>query len=189
MNNVVLEAQALNKTFNDGLQAVDVLKNVSLSINRGEFVAIVGSSGSGKSTLLHILGGLDVPSSGTVTILGQPLSALNETKRGELRNKHLCFVYQFHHLLPEFTALENVCIPGFIAGTNKNELIKKAKYLLAALKVEDRAEHKPNELSGGEKQRVAIARALINNPSIILADEPSGNLDSKNAKDLYEIIF
>jgi len=189
MNNVVLEAQALSKTFNEGLQAVDVLKKVSLTINRGEFVAIVGSSGSGKSTLLHILGGLDVPSSGTVTILGQPLSALNETKRGELRNKHLGFVYQFHHLLAEFTALENVCMPLLLRQScSVKEAETAATDLLTKVGLAHRLQHKPAELSGGERQRVALARALVTKPDVVLADEPTGNLDHETATEIQQLL-
>jgi len=168
---------------------LEVLKGINMQIAKSEIVSVLGASGAGKTTLLQIIGTLLKPDKGSVFINETNVVGLKDKKLANFRNQEIGFVFQFHHLLPEFTALENVCIPGFIAGTNKNELIKKAKYLLAALKVEDRAEHKPNELSGGEKQRVAIARALINNPSIILADEPSGNLDSKNAIDLYEIIF
>jgi lipoprotein-releasing system ATP-binding protein len=189
MSNVVLEAQALSKTFNEGLQAVDVLKKVSLTINRGEFVAIVGSSGSGKSTLLHILGGLDVPSSGTVTILGQPLSALNETKRGELRNKHLGFVYQFHHLLAEFTALENVCVPLLLRQScSVKEAETAATDLLTKVGLAHRLQHKPAELSGGERQRVALARALVTKPDVVLADEPTGNLDHETATEIQQLL-
>jgi lipoprotein-releasing system ATP-binding protein len=189
MSNVVLEAQALSKTFNEGLQAVDVLKKVSLTINRGEFVAIVGSSGSGKSTLLHILGGLDVPSSGTVTILGQPLSALNETKRGELRNKHLGFVYQFHHLLAEFTALENVCMPLLLRQScSVKEAETAATDLLTKVGLAHRLQHKPAELSGGERQRVALARALVTKPDVVLADEPTGNLDHETATEIQQLL-
>lgn len=189
MNNVVLEAQTLSKTFNEGLQAVDVLKKVSLTINRGEFVAIVGSSGSGKSTLLHILGGLDVPSSGSVTILGQPLSVLNETKRGELRNKHLGFVYQFHHLLAEFTALENVCMPLLLRQScSVKEAETAATDLLTKVGLAHRLQHKPAELSGGERQRVALARALVTKPDVVLADEPTGNLDHETATEIQQLL-
>jgi lipoprotein-releasing system ATP-binding protein len=189
MSKVILEAQALSKTFNEGLQAVDVLKKVSLTIHRGEFVAIVGSSGSGKSTLLHILGGLDVPSSGAVTILGQPLSALNETKRGELRNKHLGFVYQFHHLLAEFTALENVCMPLLLRQScSVKEAQSAATELLAKVGLAHRLHHKPAELSGGERQRVALARALVTKPDVVLADEPTGNLDHETAAEIQQLL-
>lgn len=188
MSNIILAANALTKTFSEGLQAVDVLKNVSLSIGRGEFVAIVGSSGSGKSTLLHILGGLDVPTSGSVTILGQPLSTLNETKRGELRNKHLGFVYQFHHLLAEFSALENVCMPLLLRQScSVKEAEQAATALLTRVGLAHRLQHKPSELSGGERQRVALARALVTKPNVVLADEPTGNLDHQTATEIQQL--
>ncbi|MFO1391594.1 MAG: lipoprotein-releasing ABC transporter ATP-binding protein LolD [Agitococcus sp.] len=189
MSNPVLQAQALVKTFNEGLQAVEVLKNVNFTIDRGEFVAIVGSSGSGKSTLLHILGGLDVPSSGSVSILGQPLSSLNETKRGELRNKHLGFVYQFHHLLAEFTALENVCMPLLLRQScSVKEAEIAATDLLQKVGLGHRVQHKPAELSGGERQRVALARALVTKPDVVLADEPTGNLDHETATEIQQLL-
>ncbi|HQV22549.1 MAG TPA: lipoprotein-releasing ABC transporter ATP-binding protein LolD [Agitococcus sp.] len=189
MSNPVLQAQALVKTFNEGLQAVEVLKNVSLSIERGEFVAIVGSSGSGKSTLLHILGGLDVPSSGSVSVLGQPLSSLNETKRGELRNQHLGFVYQFHHLLAEFTALENVCMPLLLRQScSVKEAEIAAIDILQKVGLGHRLQHKPAELSGGERQRVALARALVTKPDVVLADEPTGNLDHETATEIQQLL-
>lgn len=169
--------------------SLQVLKGINMQIQKSEIVSVLGDSGAGKTTLLQIIGTLLKPDSGSVLIDNTNIIDLKDKKLANFRNQEIGFVFQFHHLLPEFTALENICIPGFIGGANKNDLIKRAKYLLKVLKVEERAEHKPNELSGGEKQRVAIARALINNPSIILADEPSGNLDSKNAKDLYDIIF
>ncbi len=189
MNNTVLQASQLTKSFNEGLQAVDVLKNVNLSIMRGEFVAIVGSSGSGKSTLLHILGGLDVPTSGKVSILGQPLSELNETKRGELRNRHLGFVYQFHHLLAEFSALENVAMPLLLrADCSVQESEQRATALLTRVGLAHRLQHKPAELSGGERQRVALARALVTKPDVILADEPTGNLDHQTAVEIQALL-
>ena len=189
MNNTVLQASQLTKSFNEGLQAVDVLKNVNLSIMRGEFVAIVGSSGSGKSTLLHILGGLDVPTSGKVSILGQPLSELNETKRGELRNRHLGFVYQFHHLLAEFSALENVAMPLLLrADCSVQESRQRATALLTRVGLAHRLQHKPAELSGGERQRVALARALVTKPDVILADEPTGNLDHQTAVEIQALL-
>ena len=189
MNNTVLQASQLTKSFNEGLQAVDVLKNVNLSIMRGEFVAIVGSSGSGKSTLLHILGGLDVPTSGKVSILGQPLSELNETKRGELRNRHLGFVYQFHHLLAEFSALENVAMPLLLrADCSVQESKQRATALLTRVGLAHRLQHKPAELSGGERQRVALARALVTKPDVILADEPTGNLDHQTAVEIQALL-
>lgn len=189
MNNTVLQATQLTKSFNEGLQAVDVLKNVNLSIMRGEFVAIVGSSGSGKSTLLHVLGGLDVPTSGKVSILGQPLSELNETKRGELRNHHLGFVYQFHHLLAEFSALENVAMPLLLrADCSVQESEQRATALLTRVGLAHRLQHKPAELSGGERQRVALARALVTKPDVILADEPTGNLDHQTAVEIQALL-
>lgn len=169
--------------------SLEVLKGINLSVNKSEIVSILGASGAGKTTLLQIIGTLLNPDKGVVLINNVNTINLNETKLAQFRNQHIGFIFQFHHLLPEFTALENVCIPGFIAKKNKSDVQKRALELLKALNISERSNHKPNELSGGEKQRVAIARALINNPSIILADEPSGNLDSKNAKDLYNIIF
>jgi lipoprotein-releasing system ATP-binding protein len=168
---------------------LQVLKGIQLEIGKSEIVSVLGASGAGKTTLLQIIGTLLKPDSGKVIINGVDTVGLKENMLAQFRNQHIGFVFQFHHLLPEFTALENVCIPGLIAKKNKNDVQNRAMELLKALNIEDRAQHKPNELSGGEKQRIAIARALINNPTIILADEPSGNLDSKNAKDLYNIIF
>lgn len=169
--------------------ALEVLKSVSLEINKGEIISIVGASGAGKTTLLHILGTLDKANSGQLEINTTNISSLSDKKLAEFRNKNIGFVFQFHHLLPEFTALENVCIPAFIAGTSKSEAEKKAIELLTFLGVSERINHKPNELSGGEQQRVAVARALINNPAVVLADEPSGNLDSATAKDLHQLFF
>lgn len=169
--------------------ALEVLKGVSLEIKKGEIISIVGASGAGKTTLLHILGTLDKPNKGELKMNDQIISGLSDKKLAEFRNKNIGFVFQFHHLLPEFTALENVCIPAFIAGTSKSEAENKAKELLAFLGLTDRMNHKPSELSGGEQQRVAVARALINNPSVVLADEPSGNLDSSTAKDLHHLFF
>jgi len=166
-----------------------VLNGVSLTINKGEIVSIVGASGAGKTTLLHILGTLDKPDGGTVEINSIKTSGLSDRKLSEFRNKNIGFVFQFHHLLPEFTALENVCLPAFIAGVSKYEAEKKAKELLNNLGLNERIDHKPSELSGGEQQRVAVARALINDPFVILADEPSGNLDSASAKDLHQLFF
>ena len=166
-----------------------VLNGVSLTINEGEIVSIVGASGAGKTTLLHILGTLDKPDGGTVEINSIKTSGLSDRKLSEFRNKNIGFVFQFHHLLPEFTALENVCLPAFIAGVSKYEAEKKAKELLNNLGLNERIDHKPSELSGGEQQRVAVARALINDPFVILADEPSGNLDSASAKDLHQLFF
>lgn len=166
-----------------------MLKNVSLEIKKGEIVAIVGASGAGKSTLLHILGTLDKPDSGSILIDEQNVSNLKGKKLSSFRNSKIGFVFQFHHLLPEFTAIENICLPGFIAGKNKNECEAKAKELMKILGVAERAEHKPSELSGGEQQRVAIARALINSPAIVFADEPSGNLDTANALELNKTLL
>jgi lipoprotein-releasing system ATP-binding protein len=168
---------------------LEVLKGVSIEVKKGEIVSIVGASGAGKTTLLQILGTLDSSDKGEVKINDTNLSLLNEKKLAEFRNKQIGFVFQFHHLLPEFTALENVCLPAFIAGKSKVEAEAKAKELLAFLGLTDRADHKPSELSGGEQQRVAVARALINSPAVILADEPSGNLDSATAKDLHNLFF
>jgi len=169
--------------------SLEVLRGVNLEISKGEVVAIVGPSGCGKSTLLHILGSLDKADMGEIVINNTGLSLLSGNKLAAFRNKHIGFVFQFHHLLPEFTALENVCIPGWLAGRNKNEVKEKAEGLLKILGLVDRNENKPNQLSGGEQQRVAVARALINNPDIVFADEPTGNLDSANAQELHQLFF
>jgi lipoprotein-releasing system ATP-binding protein len=166
---------------------LEVLKGVDIEIKKGEMVSIVGSSGAGKSTLLHILGTLDKPDSGSIWLNDQSIDQLKGEKLAAFRNLHIGFVFQFHHLLPEFSALENVCIPGWIAGTAKKDVKNRALELLSMLGLSDRAEHKPNQLSGGEQQRVAVARALINQPDIIFADEPTGNLDSTNAKELHKL--
>jgi lipoprotein-releasing system ATP-binding protein len=168
---------------------VEVLKGVDISIGRAEVVSIVGPSGSGKSTLLHILGTLDQADKGSVTMNGEMVSALSGNKLAAFRNRHIGFVFQFHHLLPEFTALENVCIPGWLAGRRKGEVKTTAAELLAMLGLQHRIDNKPNQLSGGEQQRVAVARALINKPSIVFADEPTGNLDSANARELHQLFF
>lgn len=168
---------------------LNVLKGVSLHIERGEIVSIVGASGAGKSTLLHILGTLDRPDSGELFINGTDVLLLNDKKMAAFRNKHIGFVFQFHHLLPEFTALENVCIPAFIAGKSESVAINEAQQLLDFLGLSARMQHKPSQLSGGEQQRVAVARALVNRPSVVLADEPSGNLDSDNAQELHQLFF
>jgi lipoprotein-releasing system ATP-binding protein len=164
-----------------------VLKGVDVSIGQGEIVSIIGSSGAGKSTLLHILGTLDRPDSGSITISNERVDQLTGKKLAAFRNNHIGFVFQFHHLLPEFTALENVCIPGWIAGRKKKEVTTRAQELLELLGLGNRADNKPQQLSGGEQQRVAVARALINQPDIVFADEPTGNLDSANARDLHEL--
>lgn len=169
--------------------ALEVLRGVNLEITKGEVVAIVGPSGCGKSTLLHILGTLDKPDMGEIIINNTGLSALSGNKMAAFRNKHIGFVFQFHHLLPEFTALENVCIPGWLAGRGKTEVKDRAKQLLEMLGLDARIGNKPNQMSGGEQQRVAVARALINNPDIVFADEPTGNLDSANAKELHQLFF
>jgi len=169
--------------------SLEVLRGVNLEINKGEVVAIVGPSGCGKSTLLHILGSLDKADMGEIVINNTGLNLLSGNKLAAFRNKHIGFVFQFHHLLPEFTALENVCIPGWLAGRNKNEVKEKAEGLLKILGLVNRNENKPNQLSGGEQQRVAVARALINNPDIVFADEPTGNLDSANAEELHQLFF
>lgn len=183
----MIQVKNLHKSYGQ----LAVLKGVDLNIQKGEIVSIVGASGAGKTTLLQILGTLDRPDSSTeqLQIMEQSVKGLSKKMLAQFRNKHLGFIFQFHQLLPEFTALENVCIPGFIAGTPKDKVIERAKELLAYLGLSDREDHKPNELSGGEQQRAAVARALINNPEIILADEPSGNLDSKAAKNLHELFF
>jgi lipoprotein-releasing system ATP-binding protein len=166
-----------------------VLKSVDIDIKKGEIVSIVGSSGAGKSTLLHILGTLDTADSGQINLEGTKLESLKGDMLAAFRNKHIGFVFQFHHLLPEFTALENVCIPGWIAGGKKKEIAEKATGILSSLGLSERLENKPNQLSGGEQQRVAVARALINNPSIIMADEPTGNLDSARAAELHHLFI
>lgn len=167
---------------------LEVLKGIDLQINEGEFVSIVGASGAGKTTLLQIIGTLDTAHEGEVVINGTNIKKLSDKELSAFRNKQLGFVFQFHQLLPEFTALENVCIPGYIAKRNNKEVEAKAKELLTKLGLQDRFHHKPNELSGGEKQRVAVARALINDPKLILADEPSGSLDSENKKELHSLL-
>ncbi|HPZ86803.1 MAG TPA: ABC transporter ATP-binding protein [Flavihumibacter sp.] len=168
---------------------MEVLKGVDISVNRGEIVSIVGSSGAGKSTLLHILGTLDKPDAGYIRLNETDLTTKNDKQLAAFRNRYIGFVFQFHHLLPEFTALENVCIPGWIADRPKEEVEKKAAELLAHLGLSNRADNKPAALSGGEQQRVAVARALINDPQIVFADEPSGNLDSANAQELHALFF
>lgn len=181
----MIEAKNITKSYN-GLQ---VLKDINLFIQPAEIVSIVGASGAGKTTLLQILGTLDTANSGSVFIAGQDITKLKQSALAAFRNKHIGFVFQFHQLLPEFTALENVCMPAWIAGTGKSQSEKRAKELLDYLNLTERFSHKPSELSGGEQQRVAVARALVNNPSVLLADEPSGNLDSKNAQELHDLFF
>jgi lipoprotein-releasing system ATP-binding protein len=181
----MLTARNIHKSYGP----LEVLKGVDVDIKGGEIVSIVGPSGSGKSTLLHILGTLDRPDGGTIALESKNLQEMNTKTLAAFRNRNIGFVFQFHHLLPEFTALENVCVPGWIAGRNKNEVTAKATELLRMLGLENRIENKPAQLSGGEQQRVAVARALINQPKIIFADEPTGNLDSANAKELHRLFF
>jgi len=179
----------IGKNLRKQYGSLEVLKGVDLHIKESEVVSIVGSSGAGKTTLLTILGTLDRPSSGEILFNGINITSLNEKKLAAFRNQHIGFVFQFHHLLPEFTAIENVCIPAFINKTSKKDAELKANELLDLLGLKHRANHKPSELSGGEQQRVAVARALINNPKVIFADEPSGNLDSENAQNLHQLFF
>ncbi|QSE96786.1 ABC transporter ATP-binding protein [Fulvivirga lutea] len=181
----MLVAKDIHKSYGD----LEVLKGVDFEVKRNEVVSITGASGAGKSTLLHILGTLDIPDKGIVTINDENVLKLNSTKKANFRNTHIGFIFQFHNLLPEFNALENVCIPALIKGESLKGAEKRASELLEKLGVGGRAKHKPSELSGGEQQRVSVARALINNPSIIFADEPSGNLDSKNAEQLHDLFF
>ncbi len=181
----MIDIKDITKSFGN----LQVLKGIDLHINRGEVVSIVGPSGAGKTTLLQIIGTLDKPDSGSVCIDGVDVSTLGKKKLSDFRNQHIGFVFQFHQLLPEFTAIENIMIPAFIAGKSKGEAKKRAQELLEFMGLTDRADHKPAELSGGEKQRVAVARALVNNPAVILADEPSGSLDSKNKAELHQLFF
>ena len=185
---VVLQCTGLSHSYGDGEAKIDVLKQVQLSVNAGERVAIMGSSGAGKSTLLNLLGGLDAPTNGTVTLAGTDLAALSAVQRARLRNQQLGFVYQFHHLLPEFTALENTAMPGLIAGQRKTQAYARAEVLLGQVGLAARRQHRPAQLSGGERQRVAIARALLMQPACVLLDEPTGNLDSGNAKAVQALL-
>lgn len=181
----MIKANGIYKSFGN----INVLKGVDLIINKGEIACIVGASGAGKSTLLQIIGTLEKADKGNLTIDNQEIISLNQKNLAAFRNKKIGFVFQFHHLLPEFTALENICIPAYISGTSKKEATEKAMQLLEYMNLTNRKDHKPSMLSGGEQQRIAVARALINNPAVILADEPSGNLDSQSAKDLHQLFF
>ncbi|HET7267256.1 MAG TPA: lipoprotein-releasing ABC transporter ATP-binding protein LolD [Oleiagrimonas sp.] len=185
----VLRVSGVAKTYAEGRMRTPVLRDVNFELERGKTLAIIGASGAGKSTLLHIVGGLDTLDSGTVEVDGRELSRLSDTQRGRVRNRSLGFIYQFHHLLPEFTALENVCMPLMIRGTPRDETRERARELLDRVGLASRMEHKPSELSGGERQRCAVARALVTRPACILGDEPTGNLDEKNAAQVYELML
>lgn len=188
MNKILLQCDNLCKRYQEGNVQTDVLHDVSFSVGQGEMMAIVGSSGSGKSTLLHLLGGLDTPTSGDVVFDNQAMSKLSSTAKAELRNRELGFIYQFHHLLPDFTALENVAMPLLIGKIKPAEIEQRARDMLRSVGLEHRAKHRPSELSGGERQRVAIARALVNKPRLVLADEPTGNLDARNADSIFQLL-
>ncbi|QLK61719.1 lipoprotein-releasing ABC transporter ATP-binding protein LolD [Enterobacteriaceae bacterium Kacie_13] len=187
-NSLLLQCDNLCKTYQEGKMHTDVLRDVTFNMQPGEMMAIVGTSGSGKSTLLHLLGGLDSPTSGEVIFKGQSLNAMSSSAKSELRNRELGFIYQFHHLLPDFTALENVAMPLLIGKKKSAEVQERALSMLEAVGLQHRSNHRPSELSGGERQRVAIARALVNNPSLVLADEPTGNLDQRNADSIFELL-
>jgi len=187
-NSLLLQCDNLCKTYQEGKMHTDVLRDVSFAMQPGEMMAIVGTSGSGKSTLLHLLGGLDSPTSGEVIFKGKSLNAMSSSAKSELRNRELGFIYQFHHLLPDFTALENVAMPLLIGKKTSAEVQERAMAMLEAVGLQHRSNHRPSELSGGERQRVAIARALVNNPSLVLADEPTGNLDQRNADSIFELL-
>ncbi len=189
MNDAVIAANGIAKVYAEGDLRVEVLSDASLAVARGESVAIIGTSGAGKSTLLHILGGLDLPTRGEVVVQGQQMSKLSDRERGRLRNQALGFVYQFHHLLPEFSALENVCMPLLIGGMPVKEASERAAALLGRVGLGERLRHKPGELSGGERQRAAVARALVTRPACVLGDEPTGNLDERTAAQVYELML
>ncbi|WP_025566184.1 lipoprotein-releasing ABC transporter ATP-binding protein LolD [Psychromonas sp. SP041] len=188
MNNSIIVCNDLSKVYQEGRLATPVLQGVNLSVNQGELLAIVGTSGSGKSTLLHLLGALDAPTTGNIVFNGKDIHQLSSKQQSKWRNQELGFVYQFHHLLSEFSALENVAMPLLIAGESIKSAQKKATELLDRVGLSERIQHRPSELSGGERQRVAIARALINKPSLVLADEPTGNLDAKSAESVYQLL-
>ena len=189
MNEAVIHAEGLGKTYAEGKLRTHVFDGLALSVGKGETVAILGASGAGKSTLLHLLGGLDTPTAGEVYVTGRKMSALSDAERGALRNKALGFVYQFHHLLPEFTALENVMLPVLLNGSGVQDAQARAKALLESVGMGHRLDHKPGELSGGERQRAAVARALVNHPACVLGDEPTGNLDEKTASTVFELML
>ena len=189
MNKEIISIESIDKSFGEGDEILQVLKNFSLSLHQGESIGLVGASGSGKSTLLHIICGLDKPDSGSVKIQGIDITELNYDERSQLRNTEIGFVYQFHHLLPELTALENVALPALLAGTDQAEAIKNASLLLEQVNLSGKENNAPNELSGGERQRVAIARAMSNNPSCLIMDEPTGNLDTKNVENFMTLLM
>jgi lipoprotein-releasing system ATP-binding protein len=189
MNKVVIQCHQLGKTYRDGELCVKVFENINLSIAAGETIAIIGASGAGKSTLLQLMGGLDNPTTGFVTIGDKKIASISESERCELRNKQLGFIYQFHHLLPEFTAIENVCMPLMIAGLSKKSIQEKAEKIITQVGLQHRMTHRIGELSGGERQRIAIARALVHQPVCVLADEPTGNLDHHTADIIFELML
>ena len=189
MNKEIISIESIDKSFGEGDEILQVFKNFSLSLHQGESIGLVGASGSGKTTLLHIISGLDRPDSGSVKIQGIDITELNYDERSQLRNTEIGFVYQFHHLLPELTALENIVLPALLAGTNQAEAIKNASLLLEQVNLSGKENNTPNELSGGERQRVAIARAMSNNPSCLIMDEPTGNLDTKNVENFMTLLM